>query len=323
MNRISRMGSPWRGVSAVLSKELADHLGSARMRLLEWLVVLTAAAALYGAIQGIRQTTSSDPFVFLRMFTDVQAPLPSFAALLGFLIPLVAIGLGFDAINGEYGRRTLSRILSQPIYRDALLTGKFLAGLTALAICLVSLWLLVMGAGLILLGVPPGGEEVVRSLAFLLAALAYAGVWLAVAMLCSILFRSASTSALVALGLWLFCALLWPMLAPALAQAIAPPDLATVLSGGMDLRTVAWQQGLLHLSPATLFSDTAITLLSPATRALGPVFLSQIQGALLGSPLPLSESLAIVWPQFTGLIAAVMLLFTAGYVVFQRQEVRA
>lgn len=318
-----RMGSPWSGMGAVLSKELADHMGSARMRLLEWLVVLTAAAALYGAIQGIRQTTASDPFVFLRLFTDTRAPLPSFAALLGFLIPLVAIGLGFDAINGEYNRRTMSRLLSQPLYRDALLLGKFLAGLAALAICLVSLWLLVMGAGLILLGVPPSGEEVLRSLMFLLAALAYAGVWLAVAMLCSVAFRSASTSALIALGLWLFCALLWPMLAPAIAQAIAPPDLATQLAGGMDLHTVAWQQALLHVSPTTLFNDTAITLLSPSTRTLGPVFLSQIQGALLGSPLPLSQSLAIIWPQFTGLIAAVVLLFTAGYVVFQRQEIRA
>ncbi|WP_323028593.1 ABC transporter permease [Castellaniella defragrans] len=319
----TRIGSPWHGLGAVLSKELADHLGSARMRLLEWLVVLTAAAALYGAIEGIRQTTASDPFVFLRLFTDARAPLPSFAALLGFLIPLLAIGLGFDAINGEYGRRTLSRILSQPLYRDALLLGKFLAGLAALAISLVCLWLLVMGAGLILLGVPPSGEEVVRSLAFLLAALAYAGVWLAVALLCSVLFRSASTSALVALGLWLLCALLWPMLAPALARAIAPPDLATLMGGGLDLHALAWQNGLLHVSPATLFNDTAITLLNPSTRSLGPVFLSQLQGALLGSPLPLSESLAIVWPQFTGLIAAVVLLFTLAYIAFQRQEVRA
>ncbi|HUH40270.1 MAG TPA: ABC transporter permease, partial [Castellaniella sp.] len=259
-----RLGSPWQGLGAVTTKELADHMGSARMRILEWLVVLTAAAALYGAIEGIRQTTSSDPFVFLRLFTDAQAPLPSFAALLGFLIPLVAIGLGFDAINGEYSHRTMSRILSQPIYRDALLLGKFLAGLAALAICLVCLWLLVMGAGLILLGVPPSGEEVLRSLGFLCAALAYAGVWLALAMLCSVVFRSASTSALVALGLWLFTALLWPMLAPAIAQAIAPPDLATLLAGGADLHTLAWQQGLMHASPATLFNDTAITLLSPA-----------------------------------------------------------
>ena len=51
---------------------------------------------------------------------------------LSILVPLIAIGLGFDAVNGEHNRRTLSRILAQPIYRDALLFGKFLAGLLTL-----------------------------------------------------------------------------------------------------------------------------------------------------------------------------------------------
>ncbi len=53
------------------------------------------------------------------------------------------------------------------------------------------------------LGVPPGGEEIARSLAFLLAALFYCGVWLSLAMLLSIVLRSPATAALVALGIWL------------------------------------------------------------------------------------------------------------------------
>jgi len=310
-------------LAAVTLKELADHLSSARMRVLEWLVVLTAAAALYGALQGIRQTTSSDPFVFLRLFTSSQAPLPSFASILGFLIPLIAIGLGFDAINGEYSRRTMSRVLSQPIYRDALLLGKFIAGLATLAISLVCLWLLLIGLGLLLLGVPPSGEEVARSLVFLVIALAYAGVWLAVAMLFSTIFKSAATSALVSLGLWLFLALLWPMLAPALANVIAPPDLMSVLSGQPSLHTLHWQQILERISPTQLFGEAVVVILSPMTRTLGPVFLHQLEGLVMGAPLPLMESLSIVWPQVVGLIAGCILLFAIAYVVFQRQEVRA
>ena len=62
---------------------------------------------------------------------------------------VMAIGLGFDAINGEHNRRTLSRILAQPIYRDALLAGKFLAGITVLAVNLTALWLLVVGLGVL------------------------------------------------------------------------------------------------------------------------------------------------------------------------------
>jgi ABC-2 type transport system permease protein len=318
-----REGSPWQGLGTVTLKELADHLSSARMRVLEWLVILTACAALYGAIRQLRDTTAEDPFVFLRLFTVARAPLPSFVSILGFLIPLMAIGLGFDAVNGEHNRRTLSRILSQPIYRDALLLGKFLAGLATLAISLVCLWLLVIGLGLLLLGIPPGGQEIARSLAFLVVALAYAGVWLAFSMLFSIIFRSPATAALVTLGIWLFLTVLWPMLAPALAQLIAPPDLTSLMMGRPSLDTLQWTQTLSRLSPNHLFAEAVIAILSPMTRTLGPVFLEQLQGAVMGTPLPLGQSLAIVWPQAVSLMAATILLFVAGYVVFQRQEVRA
>ena len=310
-----REGSPWQGLGVVMLKELSDHLSSARMRVLEWLVVLVAVAAVYGAITQVRDATAEDPFLFLRLFTTARQPLPSFVAFLSFLVPLMAIGLGFDAVNGEHSRRTLSRILSQPIYRDALLFGKFLAGLATLTISLVVLWLLLIGLGLIMLGVPPGGEEMGRALIFLLVAIAYAGVWLALAMLFSIVFRSAATAALAALGLWLFLTVIWPALAPAIAQALVP--------SGDEATLVISAQMLARLSPSTLFGETVLALLHPTTRTLGPVYLDQLQGAVMGAPLPLSQSILVAWPQIVGLIAATILLFVGGYVAFQRQEVRA
>src|SRR6266478_2466247 len=165
-----REGSPWQGLGTVLLKELADHFDSARMLLLALLMVLAAAVPFYSAVEQLRTTTSEDPFLLLKLFNPGGQTL-SVVAILGFVIPVVAIGLGFDAVNGEHNRRTLSRILSQPIYRDALLAGKFLAGLATLAISLLCLWLLVVGLGIIFLGVPPGGEEIARSLVFLLITL--------------------------------------------------------------------------------------------------------------------------------------------------------
>jgi len=320
-----REGSPWQGLGTVVLKELADHLGSARMRMLEWLMLLTAAAPLYTAIDRLRTETSEDPFLLLRLFTSTteRAPLPSFVGILGFLIPLVAIGLGFDAINGEHNRRTLSRILAQPIYRDALLAGKFLAGLATLSISMVCLWLLVVGLGVLFLGVPPSWEEIARSLIFLALAVCYAGVWLAVAMLFSVLFRSPATAALLSLGVWLFMTLLWPMIAPVLAQLISPPDIRYVLLGLPSPGTLQWQVALSRLSPNQLFGEVVLAILSPSTRSLGPIFLDQLQGAVIGAALPLRESLLIAWPQAVGLIASAIVLFVATYVVFQRQEVRA
>jgi ABC-2 type transport system permease protein len=320
---MQREGSAFSGLGVVMLKELSDHLTSVRMRVLEWLVVLVALAALYGAIQQIKDTTAEDPFLFLRLFTTSRDPLPSFVSFLSFLVPLMAIGLGFDAVNGEHNRRTLSRILSQPIYRDALLFGKFLAGLVTLSISLITLWLLVIGLGLFLIGIPPGAEEIARSFVFLLVTIVYAGVWLALALLFSILFRSAATAALVTLGLWLLVTFIWPVLSGALAQIIVPPDPRYTALGLQTPGTAQLEQILARFSPSTLYAEVVVALLDPTTRALGPIYLSQLQGAVLGAPLPFAESVLIAWPQMVGMVATAIVLFVIGYVIFQRQEVRA
>lgn len=315
-----REGSPFTGVGTVALKEAADHMTSARMHLIMLLVLLTALGAVYGAIDRIRDTTAEDAYLFLKLFTVAREPLPSFAAFLGFLLPLVAISLGFDAINGEYNRRTMSRILAQPIYRDAVLFGKFLGGLLVIGIALVTLWLLMVGLGMVFLGLPPSGADIVRSVCWLAATLAYAGVWLALAIAFSTLIRSPATSALASLSVWLVFAVFWGMIAPLVARAVAPIDPFDPMS---VIALFEWQQAIARVSPQMLYGEITGLLLDPAARSAGPLFAFQLQGAVIGAPLPTMQSLLIVWPQISGLVAAMLVLFTLAYVVFQRQEVRA
>ncbi len=321
-----REGSPWTGLWAVSFKELADHLASVRMRVLEGLILLTALGTVVAAIQTIRSVSEAaqeDPFLFLRIFTLTQSIGEldySFVLFLSFLVPLAGIGLGFDAVNGEHNRRTLSRILSQPIYRDALLAGKFLAGLLTLAISLLALWLLVTGLSIFRLGVIPGGEEVARGLLFFIATVAYGGIWLAVAMFFSVQFRQPATSALAALGVWLFFVLFWPIIPGVIAQVLRPAE--DPFSG---LAQEQLRLALSRLSPNTLYSEVLLSLLNPELRALGPVLITPLEALSMvrNAPLPLSQSLLLSWPQFTGMIAALLLLFAGAYVLFQRQEIRA
>lgn len=315
-----REGSPLKGVGTVALKEAADHMTSARMHLIMLLVLLTAIGAVYGAIGRIRDTTAEDAYLFLKLFTVAREPLPSFAAFLGFLLPLVAIALGFDAINGEYNRRTMSRLLSQPIYRDAVLFGKFLGGLLIIAIALLTLWQLMIGLGILFLGLPPSGADIVRGVFWLAATLAYAGVWLALAIAFSTVIRSPATSALAALTVWLVLTVFWGMIAPLLAGAVAPID---PLDPVTILTQFEWHQAIARFSPQTLYGEVTGLLLDPAARSVGPLFYDQLEGAVIGAPLPTLQSLLIVWPQISGLVAAMLILFTLAYVVFQRQEVRA
>lgn len=320
-----REGSPFTGLGAVFMKEFADHLSSARMMVLMMFVIVFGALPVGLSLQELRNVTESDPFLFLRIFTSAPQRMPfSFTASLTLVIPLLAIGLGFDAVNSEFNRRTLSRVLSQPIYRDALLLGKFLGGLATLAVALVALWLIVLGAGLLLLGLPPRGVEVARGLGFLFVAIAYGGVWLAVAMLFSVIFRSTATSALCSLGVWLFFTILWPLIAPVLVMAITPTDVAMGMGRLEDTLAMIQTQSMLdRLSPNMLFTEAVIGLLNPETRTLGPMVPSQMRGAIMGAPLPLDQSILLIWPQITGLIAGMIVVFAAAYVVFQREEVRA
>jgi ABC-2 type transport system permease protein len=316
----AREGSPWTGLWAIIAKEMADHLTSVRMRILEVLIVLTAAGTVYVAIKNLKGTTGQDPFLLLKLFTTSQDPLPAFVGFLGFLIPLVAIALAFDAVNGEFGRRTISRILAQPIYRDALLLGKFLAGLWTLTLVLTAIWLLIIGIGIVTMGVPPSVEEVGRTLWFLLASIFYGGIWLALGMLFSIIFRQPATAALASIAVWLFFTVFWGILASLITQILRP------IQYGFTEEILAQAQlglALSRLSPNTLYSEVMLALLQPTIRSMGLVLPMQLEGAVLGNPLPLSQSLVLVWPQLTGLIATTILLFALSYVLFQRQEIRA
>jgi len=316
---MQREGSPMQGLGVVTLKELSDHLTSWRMLVLEWLVGITAVVSVYVTIQQVGEVTAEDPYLLLRFFTR-GTPLP-FVALLSFLVPLMSIGLGFDLVNSEHNQRTLSRVLSQPIYRDALLFGKFLAGLATISISLLALWLLLIGLGLVMLGIPPGGEEVARAFIFLLVTIAYAGVWLALALLLSIVFRSAATAALSALGLWLFLTILWPLMMPLVANILTP--------SGDVLALLDTQQVLARISPSSLFNEVVAVILDPSLRSTQQSMFAQMglmlleRGAIPGAPIPLLESVMVVWGQIVGLVAGTILLFVIGYVVFQRQEVRA
>lgn len=80
--------------------------------------------------------------------------------------------------------------------------------------------------------------------------------------------------------------------------------------------------GLMRLAPSELFNEATTTLLMPSVRSLGPLTMEQVQGAI-PSPLPLGQSLLVVWPQLTGLIAATVICFAISYIMFMRREIRS
>ena len=200
------------GFMAVFWKELADHFSSKRFIILFLLVYLAGIAAIYVAAQTIRTGVSeTTQFIFLRLFILSGEDLPfSFPLFLSFFIPIIGIALGFDAINSERSSGNLSRIMSQPVYRDSVINAKFLAGLATMAILIVSIVFVVGGLGLRMIGVPPNAEEVLRLFAFIFVSILYGAFWMSLAVLFSVFFKRTATSVLASVAIWLFLFFILP-----------------------------------------------------------------------------------------------------------------
>jgi len=313
------------GMITVLKKELADDFTSWRFLILFAIALLLTAVAILGAAENIRgEVTGNSKFVFLALFTTSGTTLPfSFLTLVSLLVPVVGIALGFDAINSEKSNGTMSRLLSQPIYRDAVINGKFLASIITIAIMLTSVVMLVAGIGLRMIGVPPNSEEVIRLGSFLVMSIIYGGFWLGLAILFSVFFRRIATSALSSVAVWIVLWIFIGMLAGVIANGLVPVDQSSTLEE--MVRNAEINIAVSRISPYVLFSEAMIVLLVPGMRTMGQLIQIQTSpaSAPMLTPLSLGQSLLMVWPHLVGLIALTVVCFAISYVKFMREEIRS
>jgi ABC-2 type transport system permease protein len=320
---LKKMGKTDNSFIVMVKKEISDHLRSWRFIILLAIIILTCIGSVLIALDGltsaIKQNQSEDTFLFLRLFTASDGTLPSFFVFVSFLGPLLGISMGFDAINMEENRRTLSRIMSHPIHRDSIINAKFTAAIAVLSVMFFLLGFLVMGIGIIAIGIPPTPEEFLRVIFFILLSILYVSFWLNLSIFFSVKFRQPATSALSGIAVWLFFTVFYGIIVSLVAKAAAPSDASSAQ------QVLSYQQFIVNLFkilPSELYSDITSTLLVPTIRSLGPLTVERMYGTI-PSALPLGQSLLIVWPQITGLIAASILCFVFSYISFMKREIRS
>ena len=310
------------GRNALVRKELADHLKSKRFLILLLLIGCTSFASLYGAISGLSDAIQSDSnFIFLKLYTSSGSSIPSFMSFIALLGPIVGLALGFDAVNSERSNGTLNRLVSQPIYRDAIIVGKFLAGTIVIAIVIFSMGIALGAVGMAATGLVPDVEEVLRILIFLFFTVVYIAFWLAMSILFSVICRHSATSALASISVWIFFAIFMSLVANIVANAVYPVNAqyGTMIN---SLNNYTLNQNLNRISPYYLYSEAVSTIMNPSVRSVNVVTVSQLTGAISGY-LSLGQSLLLVWPHLTGLAALMLIAFGGSYVGFMRQEIRS
>ncbi|NHZ36745.1 ABC transporter permease [Massilia sp. CCM 8692] len=217
----------WGQVRVIAAKEFRDRI---RNRWVVAVAVIFALFALAIAYFGASQQGEVG-------FRSIDVTVASLVSLVIYLVPLIALILGYDAIVGERERGSLELMLSMPITRFEILLGKY-CGLSA---ALASSTVLGFGAGLL----PLAAELTVRDgyhyAGFVGSAILMGMAFLSISMLVSVLALDRVRASGVAIGLWFFFVLIFDLLLMG----------ALVLSQGR-LSSNAFA-ALLMLNPADVF----------------------------------------------------------------------
>jgi ABC-2 type transport system permease protein len=231
----------------------------------------------------------------------ILSNLTEYVAIVGAILAVV---LGYNTLTEEKETGGLRLILSRPVYRDMLLTGKLLGNSAIIAILLVA----VLFFNLFLLaaigGIWPTLGEVARLSMFVVMAFAYMVIFLAVSMLLSIHMKSSASVFLVSLVLWMAVSFVVPQMAE------------TQMTNSTVVNSVS---GTTNQIPEDTAVSRTIDFLSPTwhLRAIGDQLLEVSPGSAALSDGALTvDSLKSLLVLLAPTLAAV----AAGYITFQRSE---
>lgn len=244
--------------------------------------------------------TSVPPAPEIHTLT-ILANLTEYIAIVGAILGVV---LGYNALIEEQEAGTLRLILTRPVYRDRLLTGKLLGGGAVIAVLLglafVFNLVLLIGVG----GIIPTGLEVLRLFIVVVLGLVYMILFFTVSILLSIRMKSSATVFLVALVLWMLVSFVIPQMAQ------------TQMANSTVVNSIS---GMTNTIPQETAASRAINFLSPTWH------LQQIGAELLEvtSGSTTLDALTLLGDSAGALLVLLIPCVVAGaaaYILFLRDE---
>jgi Cu-processing system permease protein len=187
-----------RQVATVAGKEFWDRIRNRWV--LAVAVVFTVFALVIAYFGGAQQGAVG--------FRSIEFTIASLVSLVIYLIPLIALVLGFDAIVGERERGSLELLLSLPITRFELLLGKYLGLAAALAFSTVA------GFGLVAIVLAPNLElnALFHYFGFMLSSVLLGMAFLSLAVMVSVFAADRTRASGLAIALWFFFVLVFDLL---------------------------------------------------------------------------------------------------------------
>lgn len=235
-----------RQIAALAAKEFSDRLRKRWVLAVALVFTVFSLAITYfgGAAQGQIGPRS------------IEATIASLVSLVIYLIPLIALLLGFDAIVGERERGSLDLLLALPITRLELLLGKYLGLAAALALSTLAGFALVA----VLLWQRFGMAGLYHYGGFVFSSVLLGLAFLSLALLLSVLARDRTRASGLAIALWFLMVLVFDLLL-----------LGLLVSSGGEMGPLSGDgfAYLLLLNPADLFRILNVFSLDDMRRLYG------------------------------------------------------
>lgn len=217
---------------------------------------------------------------------------------------ILAVVLGYNALIEEKESGGLKLILSRPVYRDRLLTGKLLGNAAVIGLLLGLVFVFNMVLLVLVGGIWPTLGEGLRLFSFVLLAWAYMLIFLTLSLLLSIRLNNSATVFLVSLVVWMLLSFVVPQMAEAM---MANSTIINSISGATN-----------QIPQDTVTSQT-LNFLSPTwhLRHIGGQLLEVVPGSLVLS----TGTLIGHWLTTLLVLLVPSIVFTAAsYTSFLRNE---
>jgi len=303
----------------IARKEFADAITSKRFWLIIVLFLLLYVANLFISTSLLRMGALSPTRVMLQTASNV-------ASTMSIMAPILGIALAFDAISGERERGTLRTLLSRPIYREDVVNGKIVSALALIGLTITASSLLSVSASILLQGISVAFDDVVRLLLFIVISVLFAFAYYSISLFISSFSSKSGHSLMISLGVWVFFALILPILGSLIAFAVlgGPPTIpfspgqnATRLVGGLPESYINYTRKVAEITNTVQMVSINYHYSSIANSLFG--FVAGPYGQEV-SQIDILGLLSQHWVDLLVVVIFPLIFSVASYAVFTRRQ---
>jgi len=182
-------------IFTISKKELMDNIRN------KWIIILTII------FTSLTLVVSYFGSIFTNGWQDLGTTITGMMSLVQLLIPIIALMLGYSAINGEIEKGSMSSLLSLPVTRLEILLGKFFGLGSLLAITTI----IGFGFAGIVIGLNVPDVDYLGYVFFILATVLLGLVFLVIALFLSALFKKRSAAMGSAIFIWFLFNIILPI----------------------------------------------------------------------------------------------------------------